>query len=40
MEITNINLDSLYEVVFACRLSVVKAQEVIEVSQIYGSIYL
>jgi len=41
VEITNINhLDSLCEVVFACRPSVVKTQGVGEVFQMYGSIYL
>ena len=41
MEIININhLDSLYEVIFACRPSVVKTQGVDEVFKIYGAIYL
>ena len=39
VKIININhLDSLYEVIFACRPSVVKAQGMGEVFQMYGAI--
>ena len=41
VKIININhLDLFYEVVFACRPSVVRAQGAGEVFQMYGAIYL